>query len=185
MEKEIYLDNASTTQATPEVCSAVHEALAVTYGNPSSPHTLGLAAEETVRDARRALAAYLGVPERGVIFTSGGTESVNMAVFGVAKARQRQGKHIIISAIEHAAVLAPCKALEESGWRITQIGVDRHGRVSPEDVAEAVCEDTVLVSIMAVNNEVGSVQPISDIADAVRSRNPKCAIHTDAVQALF
>ena len=109
-EKEIYLDNASTTQATPEVCRAVHEALAVTYGNPSSPHTLGLAAEETVRDARRALAAYLGVPERGVIFTSG-TESVNMAVFG-GPSSQRQGiyYHLGYRACRGAR---SCKALEE------------------------------------------------------------------------
>ncbi|MGI6081512.1 MAG: cysteine desulfurase family protein [Limnochordia bacterium] len=180
----IYLDNASTTKATPEVCRAIHESLATAYGNPSSPHTMGLVAEERVRDARRTLASYLGVPERGLVFTSGGTESVNLAVLGVAEAHQRQGKHIIISAVEHAAVLAACKALEDRGWHITQVGVDRYGRVSPEDVEEAIGEETVLVSIMTVNNEVGSVQPIADIATAVRARNPECLIHTDAVQAL-
>ena len=184
MGYEIYLDNAATTQATPAVCEAVQEALSTVYGNPSSLHAMGLAAEETVRKARRTLAAYLGVPDKSLVFTSGGTESVNLAIQGVAQSYQRRGKHMIISAIEHAAVLATCEMLERQGWRITRVGVDQHGLVLPEAIAEATCTETVLVSVMTVNNEVGSVQPIAEIVRAVRTRHPQCLIHTDAVQAL-
>jgi len=180
----VYLDNAATTQALPEVCRAVEEALRICYGNPSSTHPLGTAAEEILRHTRRLLAEFLGVSDRHIIFTSGGTEANNLAIIGTAMAHAKSGRHIITSAVEHPAVLAPLAYLESKGWRITRIGVDAIGRVSPEAVAAAVSEDTVLVSIMAVNNEVGVIQPLAEIAGAVKKRRPQVLVHTDAVQAL-
>ena len=184
MRSQVYLDNAATTPATPAVCDAVLGALSDVYGNPSSLHTMGLAAERLVRDSRRTLASYLGVPERGVVFTGGGTESINQAILGVARAYRRRGQHVVTSAVEHAAVLSTCDRLERAGWRVTRVGVDELGRVSPSEVAGAVGEDTVLVSIMSVNNEVGTIQPIGEIVSAVRAQNAQCIIHSDAVQAL-
>ncbi len=184
MSDGIYLDNAATTRALPAVVAAVREALEDTYGNPSSLHAAGLRAEEIVAAARRRLASLLGVTERGIIFTSGGTEADNLAVLGSARAYARNGRHIVTSAVEHAAVLAPCQALAQAGWRISYIGVDAAGRVSPADVAAAVTEETVLISIMAVNNEVGTMQPLREIVQAARARKPDLLIHTDAVQAL-
>lgn len=184
MSTSIYLDNAATTQALPEVANAVCGALQSTYGNPSSLHAMGMHAEELVRTARRHLAEFLGVPEREVLFTSGGTEADNLAILGAARKQARRGKHIVASKIEHAAVLGPCHALEREGWRVTYVGVDHQGRVAPEAVAAAVTDETTLVSVMTVNNEVGTVQPIADIARAVKRQNPRCLFHTDAVQGL-
>lgn len=184
MTAQVYLDNAATTRALPSVCEAVQQALDVSYGNPSSLHTMGLGAEHIIRQARRSLAAYLHVPERGIIFTSGGTEANNLAIVGSARSYRRRGRHIVISSIEHSAVLEPCAMLEREGWRVTRVGVDHRGRVSVAELAQAITEDTVLVSVMAVNNEVGTIQPVADIVQAVRRRNPRCLIHTDAIQGL-
>lgn len=184
MHNAIYLDNAATTKALPSVCHAVDQVLSHTYGNPSSLHTIGLHAEDILTAARRELAGLLGVAAGDIIFTSGGTEADNMAVFGIAHAYQRRGRHIITSAVEHAALLSPSQALEKLGWRITRVEVDDTGYVSPAKVGAAVEDDTVLVSIMSVNNEVGTKQPIAEIVQAVRAKKRDVIIHTDAVQAL-
>jgi len=180
----VYLDNAATTAALPSVADAVAHALMREYGNPSSLHQAGVAAEEIITAARRRLATALAVPEREIYFTSGGTEGDNMAIIGVAKAYARRGRHIVTSAIEHAALLSSCAALAAEGWHVTHIKVNNYGIVAQADVAAAVTDETTLVSIMAVNNEVGAVQPLPEIAAAVRRRRPDVILHTDAVQAL-
>lgn len=182
MHTSIYLDNAATTPALPAVADAVNQMLLHNYGNPSSLHNKGLAAEQQMRKTRRLLAAMLGVAEKEIYFTSGGTEANNLAIQGVA--RRHRGRHLITTAIEHAAVLTPYKHLEQEGWQVTILPVDHQGYVSAQQVAEAVREDTVLVSVMAVNNEVGSVQPLREITALVKGKNKQCLVHTDAIQAL-
>ena len=178
------MDNAATTQALPQVAAAVQHALCLAYGNPSSLHQAGIDAEEIISTARRRLAVLLGVAQKEIVFTSGGTEADNMAILGAARASARQGKHIVTSAVEHTAVLSACATLEQEGWQVTRVGVDGSGAVIPDDVAAAITDETTLVSIMAVNNEVGTVQPLTEIVAAVRARKPKVIIHSDAVQAL-
>ena len=179
----VYLDNAATTRARPEVVEAVTRALRDDFGNPASLHTAGLAAERLVKEAREVLAAALDVPADDLIFTSGGTEANNLALRGVMAAYQRQGRHLITTAIEHSSVLATARDLEAAGCRVTILPVDAAGRVDPDAVAAAVEPDTVLVSVMLVNNEIGTIQPVADIVAAVRRRRPEVLVHVDAVQA--
>jgi cysteine desulfurase len=178
----VYLDNAATTRVLPEVAAAMAEALMGRFGNPSSLHGAGRDARKALEDARAAVARCLGAAPREVVFTSGGTESDNLALFGTARALREKGRHLVTSAIEHPAVLSAARALEAEGWALTVVGVDGEGRVSPDDVERALRPDTVLVSVMLVNNETGVVQPVSEIARRARARG--VAVHTDAVQGL-
>jgi cysteine desulfurase len=181
---EAYLDNSATTPVAAEVAAAMEPALMSTYGNPSSLHRRGLQAEALVRDARRRLAEVVGCHEAELYFTSGGTEANNWAVFGLARARAGRGRRLVGAVIEHPSVLVPLQALGEEGFEVVLLPVDAEGRVDPEEVARALTPDTVLVSVMYVNNEVGSVQDLETIASEIRARSPHAAFHVDAVQAL-
>jgi len=184
--REIYLDNAATTCPDPDVVAAMVDALTVGYGNPSSLHGRGLDAERRVAAARAEVAAALGVPPAWVIFTSGGTEANNLAILGTAGAYAARGRHLIGTAVEHSSVLAALRVLEARGWSLTLLPVDRTGRVDPQDLRRAIRPDTVLCSVMAVNNEVGTVQPIAAIARIVRETRGAGRVpllHVDAVQA--
>ncbi|EKP95837.1 cysteine desulfurase family protein [Thermaerobacter subterraneus] len=179
----VYLDNAATTRARPEVVEAMVDALQNRFGNPASLHTAGLEAERLVKEARAVLARALDVPADDLYFTSGGTEANNWALRGMLAAYPRRGRHLVTTAIEHSSILTTARRLEEEGYRLTVVPADGRGRVDPERVAAAVAPDTVLVSVMLVNNEIGSIQPIADIVQAVRRRRPEVLVHVDAVQA--
>ncbi|TYR76777.1 cysteine desulfurase [Rossellomorea vietnamensis] len=179
--KTIYLDNAATSPMDPRVIDVMTEAMKGTYGNPSSIHASGRDARQKLDSARMAAAKSIGAGFNEIIFTSGGTEADNLALSGTAHALKEKGRHIITSSIEHHAVLHTCAQLEKEGFEITYLPVDEQGRVSIKDVESALREDTILVSIMYGNNEVGTVQPISEIGKLVRSRGS--LLHTDAVQA--
>ena len=178
----IYLDNAATTAVYPEVVAFMTALFTEDYGNPSSMHTQGVTAERHLRAAREAIAAILKCKPTEVLFTSGGTESDNLALFGAAHAYGRQGRHIITTAIEHPAVLEPARALEKEGFEVTYLPVDASGIVRLSDVEEAIREDTILVSVMHVNNEIGSVQPVAEIGALIKRHNSKTLFHVDAVQ---
>ena len=179
----VYLDNAATTRVRPEVVAAVVEALQDRFGNPASIHTAGLEAERLVKEARAVLARALDVPAEDLYFTSGGTEANNWALRGVLAAHSRRGRHLVTTAIEHSSILTTARRLEEEGYRVTIVPVDARGQVDPDRVAAAVEDDTVLVSVMLVNNEIGSIQPVEDVVRAVRRRRPEVLVHVDAVQA--
>ncbi|QIA27193.1 cysteine desulfurase [Thermaerobacter sp. PB12/4term] len=179
----VYLDNAATTRARPEVVEAVVDVLQNRFGNPASLHTAGLEAERLVKETRAVLARALDVPADDLYFTSGGTEANNWALRGVLAAYPRLGRHLVTTAIEHSSILTTARRLEQEGYRLTVVPADGRGRVDPERVAAAVAPDTVLVSVMLVNNEIGSIQPIADIVQAVRRRRPEVLVHVDAVQA--
>lgn len=180
---EAYLDNSATTCVSQNVKDIMVEVMTEQYGNPSSMHLKGLYAENYVKDARAKIAKILKVNEKEIYFTSGGTESNNLAIIGTAMANKRKGNHIIVSSIEHASVSNPMKYLEKQGFRITRLLVDKDGRVNPDDVKEAICEDTILVSVMYVNNEIGSIQPIDAIADVIKQSGQDIIFHVDAIQA--
>jgi cysteine desulfurase len=179
--RPIYLDHAATTPVRPEVVEAMLPYWSAQAGNPSSVYAWGRAARRAVDDARESVAALLGARPQEIIFTSGGTESDNAAIKGVAFANRARGQHIITSAIEHHAVLHTCQWLEQFGYRTTYLPVDRHGVVDPAAVAEAITDDTVLISIMYANNEIGTIEPLAEIARLARAR--RIPFHTDAVQA--
>ena len=179
--KEIYLDNSATTRAYDSVGELVRKVMCEDYGNPSSRHTKGVEAEQYIKEAKETLAKIWKVQEKEVFFTSGGTESDNLALIGAARANQRAGKHLITTSIEHPAIINTMRYLEEEGFRITFLPVDRYGRVKLDALKDALCEDTILVSIMYVNNEVGSVQPIQEAASIVKAYNRNILFHVDAV----
>ena len=178
-----YFDHAATTPLEPRVFEAMAPVLRDGWANPSGIYREAQAAHGLLDDARDALAAVLECSAREIILTSGGTESDNLAIRGVALARAHAGRHVITSAIEHHAVLHPIEALEAEGFEVTVLPVDAEGFVDPAAVAEAVREDTILVSIMAANNEIGTLQPIAEISRAVKQRNRRTVVHSDAVQA--
>ncbi len=180
--KTVYLDNAATTQPRPEVVEAMLPYLRERYGNPSSIYGLAREARAAVDDARDRVARSLGCDPREVIFTSGGTESDNAAIKGVAFACRERGNHVITSSIEHHAVLDSVKRLEKMGFRVTYLPVDSHGLVDPGSVESAITDETILISIMHANNEVGTIEPIEEIAKIARSRG--VYFHTDAVQSV-
>ncbi len=188
MSDTIYLDYAATTPLRPEVREAMLPYLDERFGNPSATYGLGADARRAIDDARDSVASILGCRPTELIFTSGGTESINAAIKGVAFAQQlaRVGNHIVTSAIEHHAVLHSCQYLEKFGFEVTYLPVDRNGLVDPAEVARAVHQRTVLVSVMLANNEVGVIEPIAEIARAVRERgralHRRIPLHTDAVQ---
>jgi cysteine desulfurase len=180
--KRIYLDNAATTPASPEVLEAMLPYFSEFFGNPSSIHSYGQEAKEAVEKARDQLAALLGAHSEEIIFTSGGTESDNTALKGIAYALKDKGNHIITTSIEHHAILETGKFLEKEGYKVTYLPVDRYGLVSPDDVKKAITPKTILVSVMAANNEMGTIQPISEIAKIAHQAGIYC--HTDAVQTV-
>ena len=183
MEQEIYYDNSATTRVRDEVAQCMLDMMCSSYGNPSSLHSKGFEAQQRMEQARKQVAASLGCDASCITFTSGGTEADVLALIGGSEAMKRRGDHIITTAIEHDAVLHTCKHLEDLGWRVTYLKPDSEGNITVEQVLDALEEKTVLVSIMAVNHEEGSVLPIGEIAKAVRRKNPTCQIHTDCVQA--
>ncbi|MEJ8544024.1 IscS subfamily cysteine desulfurase [Brevibacillus borstelensis] len=178
----IYLDNSATTRPYPQVIEVVKRAMESYYGNPSSLHQKGLEAENVLKQARMVAAQYLGCKPSEILFTSGGTESNNAAIKGVAFQYQTRGKHIVTTSVEHPAVYDVCKQLEGFGFSVTFVPVDHAGRVSVEDVKKAVREDTILVSVMHVNNELGTIQPIAEIGEWLK-QFPKTLFHVDAVQS--
>ena len=182
MMDRIYLDYAATAPVLPEVLEAMIPFFVSCYGNPSGIHGTGREARKAVEQARRETAEVLGAESREILFTSGGSESDNLAIQGTAHALREKGKHLITSRIEHPAVLNACRRLEEEGFRVTYLAPDRTGRISPESVREAMEPDTILVSIMTANNEIGTIQPAAEIGAVCREKG--VLFHTDAVQAV-
>lgn len=178
-----YLDNSATTKVCPEAAKKALEMMTECYGNPSSLHSLGTAAERELNSAREKVARLVGGRPDSIVFTSGGTEANNLAVFGGAAAKRRAGNHILVSAVEHASVSSVCGELERQGFDVTRLLPGKDGRITPEQVEEACREDTILVSIMMVNNETGVLFPIGEIVRAVRRKAPGAYVHCDAVQA--
>jgi cysteine desulfurase len=178
--KRIYLDHAATTPVDPQVVDAMLPYFSDIFGNPSSPHSFGREAQRALEDARAKIAAAIGAGPEEIVFTSGGTESDNTAVKGVARAAKGRGGHIITSSIEHHAVLEPCHSLEKEGFDVTRINVDGEGLVDPDDVRRAITDRTILISIMHANNEIGTVQPVEEIGRIAREKG--IYFHTDAVQ---
>ena len=177
----IYLDHAATSPVHPQVIKKMMETMEQTYGNPSSIHATGREARKQLDNARQLLASSIGAKDQDIILTSGGTEADNFAIFGTAFARKHEGSHIITSQIEHHAVLTACEKLEKEGFDVTYLPVNPQGRVSVEDVKQALRDDTILVTIMLGNNEVGTIQPIQEIGELLKDH--KATFHTDAVQA--
>ena len=183
---ECYFDNSATTRVGENVIKTVTKVMAEDFGNPSSKHAKGVQSEVYLKDARQVLAKILKVKEKEILFTSGGTESNNMALIGSALANERAGRHIITTSIEHPSVLEPLRFLAEhriDPFEITYLPVDAKGHVSLSDLKEAIREDTILVSIMMVNNEIGAVQDIAGIGKVIKEKNPKTLFHVDAIQA--
>lgn len=179
---ECYLDNSATTKCFEEVKDIVINAMTKDYANPSSMHIKGVEAEKYLKQSKEIIASTLKVNEKELFFTSGGTESNNLAIIGSAMANIRTGKHLITTIIEHPSVINTMKYLEEQGFRVTYLPVDEAGIVSLEELDKAICDDTILVSIMYVNNEIGSVQPIDKIAQMIKEKNPNTLFHVDAIQ---
>jgi cysteine desulfurase len=180
--KTIYLDHAASTPVHPEVAKVMLNIMTEQYGNASSVHQFGRSAKKILNGARDSIAAFLGCSPEEWVFTGGGTESDNLALYGAAAAVSHKGKHIITTQIEHHAVLHTCEELEKEGFKVTYLPVDSSGRVSVTDVEAALQEDTVLISVMYANNEVGTVQPIQEIGQLAKERG--ILFHVDAVQAL-
>lgn len=180
---EVYFDNAATTRIIPEVREIMLETMDVEYGNPSSMHLKGVGAEQYIRYAKNAISKQLKCEPKELIFTSGGTEANNLALIGIALANKRAGNHIITTSIEHASVYNPVLYLEELGFRITFLNVKEDGKVDLDHLKESLCEDTILVSTMAVNNEIGTVEPIEEIAGIIKDYNKNIIYHVDAIQA--
>ncbi len=179
---EVYLDNSATTRVFPEVAELMTKIMCEDYGNPSSLHIKGLQAEQYLRYAKETLAKLLKVSEKEIIFTSGGTESDNLALIGGATANNRRGNHLITTQIEHPAILQTMRHLEELGYRVTYLPVDDCGQIHLEDLHRAMTPDTILVSIMHTNNEIGSLQPVAEAGALIKRMNPNTLFHVDAVQ---
>lgn len=179
---EVYLDNSATTACFEDAAQLMHRILCEDYGNPSSLHHKGVEAEAYLRYANETFAKILKVNEKEIFFTSGGTESDNIALVGAAMANHRTGRHLITTKIEHPAVLQPMSYLENQGFEVTYLSVDRQGKISLEELEQAVRPDTILVSVMHTNNEIGSVQPIAEAGALIKRKNPKTLFHVDAVQ---
>lgn len=178
-----YLDNSATTRCSERAKDLMVQILMQDFGNPSSLHGMGVTAEEYIKEAKSNIAKTLKAEEKEILFTSGGTESNNMALIGTALANRRAGNHIITTEIEHASIAAPLEFLKEQGFRITKLSVDKNGHISLEELRDAVGEDTILVSIMMVNNEIGAVEPVAEAAKIIKEKNPNTIFHVDAIQA--
>lgn len=179
---EVYLDNSATTRVFPEVAELMTKIMLEDYGNPSSMHFKGVQAERYVKRAKEQIAKLLKVNEKEIIFTSGGTEADNLALIGAATANRRSGMHLITTRIEHPAVLRTMEHLEQQGFRVTYLPVDRTGRIRLEDLQKSIRPDTILVSIMHTNNEIGAVEPIAEAGALIKRTNPRTLFHVDAVQ---
>lgn len=180
---EVYLDNSATTKCYDSVRELVGKVMCEDYGNPSSMHKKGMEAEKYVKESKETFARLLKVQEKEIFFTSGGTESDNLALIGCARANKRAGKHLITSSIEHPAILNTMRYLEqEEGFHVTYLPVDKNGKIQLTALKDALCNETILVSIMHVNNEVGSVQPIEEAVQIVKNYNRNILFHVDAVQ---
>ncbi len=179
---EAYLDNSATTRCYDSVAEIVRKTMLEDYGNPSAMHKKGVEAEQYVREAKEKIARTLKAEAKEIYFTSGGTESNNWALIGTALANKRQGNHIITTAIEHPAVSAPVSFLEEQGFTVTRLGVDGTGHISLEELSQALTPETILVSIMYVNNEIGAVQPVEEAARLIHEKCPQAYFHVDAIQ---
>ena len=180
---EVYFDNSATTKVYPEVKDIMFKVMDEDYGNPSSLHMKGVQAEHYIKDSADIIAKTLKCTPDEIIFTSGGTESNNLAIIGTALAKKRKGKHLVTSSIEHASVLSVMAFLEKEGFEVTYISPDSTGKVSAEAFADAIRDDTILVSCMHINNEIGAVQPIAEITKAVKKKNPNVYVHTDCIQS--
>ena len=180
---EAYFDNSATTKVLDCVKDAVVDAMCVNYGNAAAKHRKGVEAENLIREAKKAIANTLKVQEKEILFTSGGTESNNTALIGTALANRRAGKHLITTGVEHPSIYNTMSFLEEMGFEVTYLPVDHLGHISLEDLEKAIREDTILVSVMYVNNEVGAVEPIEAISQCIKKKNPKTLFHVDAIQA--
>ena len=180
---EAYFDNSATTKVLVCVKDAVVDAMCVNYGNAAAKHRKGVEAENLIREAKKAIADTLKVQEKEILFTSGGTESNNTALIGTALANRRAGKHLITTGVEHPSIYNTMSFLEEMGFEVTYLPVDHLGHISLEDLEKAIREDTILVSVMYVNNEVGAVEPIEAISQCIKKKNPKTLFHVDAIQA--
>ena len=181
--EEIYFDNSATTRVCPEAAEKAAEMMTSNYGNPSSLHAMGFRAEQELREAREAVASQLGAKPEEIFFTSGGTESNNIALFGAARARKKRGNRIVTTQIEHPSVLNTVKRLEQEGFEVVRLKPDSWGKITPEQVRKAVTPETILVSMMRVNNEVGSILPVEAAADAIEETKAPALLHIDAVQA--
>ncbi len=179
--KKIYLDHAATTPVRKEVLEAMRLYFSEKFGNASSLHSFGKDAKEALSKSRKTIAKIINARANEIIFTSGGTESNNLAIKGVAFANRDKGNHIITSKIEHPAILKPCKWLEKQGFKVTYLNVDKYGVVNPKDVEKAITKNTILVSIMHANNEIGTIEPIAEIGKICKKH--KILFHTDAVQS--
>lgn len=180
---EAYLDNSATTRCAKEAADLMMKLLTVDYGNPSSLHNKGVIAENYMNDARKKIAKTLKVQEKEICFTSGGTESNNLAIIGAAEANKRSGMHIITTSIEHPSVSATMEYLKEHGFEVTYLPVDAYGVISLEDLKQAIRKDTILVSLMQVNNEIGAIEPIAEAGALIKKCNPKTLFHVDAIQS--
>ena len=179
----VYLDNSATTRTFDEVTEYMSRIMRDTYGNPSSMHMIGVNAENEVSTAKASIAGALKVSDKEIVFTSGGTESDNLALIGTAMANRRSGSHLITTKTEHPAVLETMKHLEEQGFTVTYLDVTKDGRVDPATLEAALSDETILVSIMHVNNEIGAMNDIAALADIVKDHSPSVVFHTDAVQS--
>lgn len=180
--KQVYLDNAATTPMSPTVIDVIADEMANDFGNASSTHTLGRKARNSVEKARHTIAQAINAKDQEIIFTSGGSESNNTVIFGVAEMQKTIGRHLITTKIEHESVLKSMQHLEEMGYEVTYLDVDRDGHISLDQLREAIRPDTILVSVMAVNNEVGSINPLKEIGQIVK--DSQAFFHVDAVQGL-
>ena len=182
MLQRIYLDNAATTSVRKEVVEEMLPYFTTMYGNPSSSHFFGRETKMAIENARKQVAKAINAQTKEVYFTAGGSESDNWAIMAIVKANNERGKHIITTTIEHHAVLHACQHMQKDGYRVTYVPVDEFGMVKVEDVKNAICEDTVLITIMTANNEIGTIQPIAEIGEIAREAG--ILFHTDAVQAV-
>lgn len=180
---EAYLDNSATTKCAAPVVDIVVKVMQEDYGNPSSKHMKGVEAERYIKAAAQTIAKTLKCQEKEILFTSGGTESNNMAVIGAAMANKRSGSHVIVSSVEHSSVKEPFRYLEEQGFRVTYLPVDGAGVISVDALKNALDEETILVSVMQVNNEIGTIEPIEEIGHIIRDYNPNIVYHVDAIQS--
>lgn len=180
---EIYLDNSATTKPCPEAVEAANRMMLTSWGNPSSTHAKGSEAAQKIKDARRVIATTLSAAPEEIFFTSGGTEANNIAVFGAANKNRRIGKRIVTTAIEHSSVLDSVAELEKQGFEVVRLTPDTSGHISPEEVESAITSDTILVTMMMVNNEIGSILPIDTAVRAARRKAPRALVHCDCVQA--
>lgn len=181
--EEVYFDNSATTRPYSEVVDAMVQMLTMNYGNPSSLHQKGIDAERAVKRARKSISDALNAQESEIIFTSGGTEANNLAIRGIALTNQKKGKHLITSNIEHPSVLNTFRYLEDLGFRVSYLPVNSQGSILLEAFEKELCEDTILVSIMHVNNEVGTIQPINQIKRIMVDKKSKAFLHVDAIQS--